>query len=79
MSSQERTSYFLSWSSSLYKNFKYHLGQLPSPQDFLRRRRCRRRRRRRRRLRHRHRHRHHHHHHHRNIHYNIIQARSSPS
>ena len=73
MSSQERTSYFLSWSSSLYKNFKYHLGQLPSPQDFLRRRR------RRRRLRHRHRHRHHHHHHHRNIHYNIIQARSLPS
>ena len=67
MSSQERTSYFLSWSSSRYKNFKYHLGQLPSSQDF--RRRCRRRRR----------HSHHHHHHHRNLHYNVIQARSSPS
>ena len=65
MSSQERTSYFLSWSSSLYKNFKYHLGQLPSSQDF------RRQRRRRRRLGH--------HHHHRNLYYNVIQARSSPS
>ena len=64
-------------SSSLYKNFKYHLGQLPSSLDY--RRRSRSRRRRRRRHRHRHRHRHHHHHHHRNIHYNIIQARSSPS
>ena len=69
MSSQERTSYFLSWSSSLYKNFKYHLGQLPSSQDFRRQR--RRRRRRRRRLGH--------HHHHRNLYYNVIQARSSPS
>ena len=60
-------------SSSLYKNFKYHLGQLPSSQDYRCRGRCRRRRR------HRHRHRHHHHHHHRNLHYNVIQARSSPS
>ena len=63
MSSQERTSYFLSWSSSLYKNFKYHLGQLPSSEEYQRRRRRRRR----------------HHHHHRNPHYNVIQVRSSRS
>ena len=58
-------------SSSLYINFKYHLGQLPSAQDYRCRRQCWRRRRRRRRRRH--------HHHHRNLHYNVIQAQSSPS